>query len=177
MKWNIYWYLYRSCIRLTPGFCGPQRRNILPPSSLQLWRWGQYLPPKRSVLNLKFWNYHFFCLGRFGLFFWRLEISFLGRIGKHKSQLSGSSDNLTKRSEEIFFSLISWETMKKSHQPWRRKQYVPPKCWHLPTSPHGVITQKTNIDIFTAVRTSNLVLIPYRPSRITTVVGTASTTE
>jgi hypothetical protein len=27
-----------------------------------------------------------------------------------------------------------------------------PKRWYLPTSPHGVTTQKTNNDIFTAVR-------------------------
>jgi hypothetical protein len=27
----------------------------------------------------------------------------------------------------------------------------------LPTSPHGITTQKTNIDIFTAVKTSNLI--------------------
>jgi hypothetical protein len=24
MKWNIYWELHRSCVRLTPGFCGLQ---------------------------------------------------------------------------------------------------------------------------------------------------------
>jgi hypothetical protein len=29
--------------------------------------------------------------------------------------------------------------------------------WYLPTSPHGFTTQKSNIDIFTAVRTSNLI--------------------
>jgi hypothetical protein len=34
----------------------------------------------------------------------------------------------------------------------------PMKCWYLPTSPHGVTTQKTNTDIFTAVRISNLVM-------------------
>jgi hypothetical protein len=34
---------------------------------------------------------------------------------------------------------------------------VPPKRWYLSTSPYGVTTQKTNIDIFTAVRTSNLI--------------------
>jgi hypothetical protein len=33
---------------------------------------------------------------------------------------------------------------------------VSPKLEYLPASPHGVATQKTNIDIFTAVRTSNL---------------------
>jgi hypothetical protein len=27
---------------------------------------------------------------------------------------------------------------------WRRRQYAPPKRRYLPTSPHGVITQKTN---------------------------------
>jgi hypothetical protein len=36
-------------------------------------------------------------------------------------------------------------------QPWRWRQYVPPKCRYLPTSPHGVTTQKTNTDIFTTV--------------------------
>jgi hypothetical protein len=30
------------------------------------------------------------------------------------------------------------------------------KRWYLPSSPHGVATQKTNIDIFTPVRTSDL---------------------
>jgi hypothetical protein len=29
---------------------------------------------------------------------------------------------------------------------------------YLPTSPHGFTTQETNIDIFTAVRTSNFTL-------------------
>jgi hypothetical protein len=33
--------------------------------------------------------------------------------------------------------------------------YVSPKCWYLPMSPHGVTVQN-NIDVFTAVRTSNL---------------------
>jgi hypothetical protein len=37
---------------------------------------------------------------------------------------------------------------------WRWRQYVPPKRWFISTNPHGA--QKTNIDIFTAVRTSNL---------------------
>jgi hypothetical protein len=40
-------------------------------------------------------------------------------------------------------------------KPWRWTQYVSPKRWYLPTSPHSVTTQKTNIDIFTAVRTSH----------------------
>jgi hypothetical protein len=30
------------------------------------------------------------------------------------------------------------------------------KHWYLPASPHGSTTQKTNINIFTAMRTSNL---------------------
>jgi hypothetical protein len=34
-------------------------------------------------------------------------------------------------------------------------------CPSEPTSQHGVITQKKNIDISTAVRTSNLIKIPY----------------
>jgi hypothetical protein len=35
-------------------------------------------------------------------------------------------------------------------------QYVTLKRWCLPISPCGITTQKTNIDNFTAVRTSNL---------------------
>jgi hypothetical protein len=41
-------------------------------------------------------------------------------------------------------------------QPWGWKQYIYPKRWYLPTSLHGVTTQN-NIDILTAVRTSNLI--------------------
>jgi hypothetical protein len=33
--------------------------------------------------------------------------------------------------------------------PLRWRQYVPPKHWYLPTSPHGVTNHKTSIDIFT----------------------------
>jgi hypothetical protein len=40
-------------------------------------------------------------------------------------------------------------------QGWWR-QYVPSKRWYIPSNPHGVTTQKTNIDIFTSVRPSNL---------------------
>jgi hypothetical protein len=36
---------------------------------------------------------------------------------------------------------------------------VPPKRWYLPTSAHGVTTQETTMDIFTTVRTSNLIKI------------------
>jgi hypothetical protein len=31
--------------------------------------------------------------------------------------------------------------------PWRWRQYVPPKRWYIPTSPHGVTTKKTNMDM------------------------------
>jgi hypothetical protein len=34
---------------------------------------------------------------------------------------------------------------------------VSPKRWYLPRSSHSVATQKTNINIFTAVRTSHLI--------------------
>jgi hypothetical protein len=34
-----------------------------------------------------------------------------------------------------------------------------PKRWYLPTSPHGVTTQKTKIDIFTSVRNSNFMVM------------------
>jgi hypothetical protein len=30
-------------------------------------------------------------------------------------------------------------------EPSRLRQYVPPKRWYLPTRPHGVTTQETNI--------------------------------
>lgn len=47
----------------------------------------------------------------------------------------------------------------------------PPKNQFLPTSPHGVSVQKTNIDISTAVRTSDriqvvLSLVKYSVSHI-----------
>jgi hypothetical protein len=38
---------------------------------------------------------------------------------------------------------------------------VPLKRWHLPTSPHGTATQKTDIDNFTAVRTANPFFISF----------------
>jgi hypothetical protein len=41
-------------------------------------------------------------------------------------------------------------------QPWRWKQYVPPKRWYTTTILHGAETQKTTNFIFTAVITSNL---------------------
>jgi hypothetical protein len=41
-------------------------------------------------------------------------------------------------------------------QGWRWRQHVSPKRWYLHSSPKGVTTQETNIDIFTAVRTSDL---------------------
>jgi hypothetical protein len=41
-------------------------------------------------------------------------------------------------------------------QPWRWRHYVPSKCLYLPTSPQGLAVQKTNISIFTAVWTSDL---------------------
>jgi hypothetical protein len=42
-------------------------------------------------------------------------------------------------------------------QPRRWRQYISLKRWYLPTSLHGVITQKNIIVILTAVRTSNLI--------------------
>jgi hypothetical protein len=35
------------------------------------------------------------------------------------------------------------------------EHFVYPKRWYLPTSPHNFTTQKTNIEMFTAVRASN----------------------
>jgi hypothetical protein len=42
-------------------------------------------------------------------------------------------------------------------QPERWRQYVSPKRWYLSTSSQAVTIQKTNIDVFTAVRTSDLI--------------------
>jgi hypothetical protein len=41
-----------------------------------------------------------------------------------------------------------------------RPRKIVKKCWYLPTSLHDITTQKTNDDIFTAVRTSNLTNSP-----------------
>jgi hypothetical protein len=43
-----------------------------------------------------------------------------------------------------------------SLQPWRWVRCVSQKRWYLATRPHDVTTQKTDTDIFTAVRTSDL---------------------
>jgi hypothetical protein len=42
------------------------------------------------------------------------------------------------------------------YRSWRWRQYISPKRWYLPTRPHDVTCQKSNIDIFTAVRTSDI---------------------
>jgi hypothetical protein len=42
-------------------------------------------------------------------------------------------------------------------QSWRWRQYVPPNQLYLPTIPPDITNQKTNISIFTAVRTSDLI--------------------
>jgi hypothetical protein len=57
--------------------------------------------------------------------------------------------------------------------PWRWRHYVCLKCWCLPTSPQGITTQKTNTDIFTAMRTSNFiqVLVLLTPSSEWSVSG------
>jgi hypothetical protein len=38
----------------------------------------------------------------------------------------------------------------------RPEQKRPLQCWYLRTRPHSISTQNTNIDIFIAVRTTNL---------------------
>jgi hypothetical protein len=43
-----------------------------------------------------------------------------------------------------------------------RDSIISPKRWYLSTSPQGVTTQKTNIDIFTAERTSDLIFTLFR---------------
>jgi hypothetical protein len=44
----------------------------------------------------------------------------------------------------VFCSKINTNTNRQS---WRWKQYVPPKRWHIPTSPHAFTTQMANIYI------------------------------
>jgi hypothetical protein len=46
-----------------------------------------------------------------------------------------------------------WGTYCLHLQPWKWRQYIPLKRWYLPTSPHGVTTQKNKADVFTAVKT------------------------
>jgi hypothetical protein len=41
----------------------------------------------------------------------------------------------------------TWFEPSSELQPWRWRQCVPPKRWYPPTSPHGIISQKVNIDI------------------------------
>jgi hypothetical protein len=53
--------------------------------------------------------------------------------------------------------LYSWWPLQR----WRWRQYVPPKRWYLPTSVHSISAQKTNINIFTAVRNSNFLQVAY----------------
>lgn len=52
--------------------------------------------------------------------------------------------------------------------------YVPPERRYLPSSPHGITTQKTNLGIFTAVRTSSLLSICSYSSVTHTVIRAQS---
>jgi hypothetical protein len=62
-------------------------------------------------------------------------------------------------SYEMISAMFFWVVTLCGHQRFRETYCLepPPKCWYLPTSPYGVTTQKTSTDIFTAVRTSNLI--------------------
>jgi hypothetical protein len=53
---------------------------------------------------------------------------------------------------------------RRTTSTWR--QYVSLKCWY----PHSITNQKTNIDIFTVVRTSNLTLIMEKASTRTSIL-------
>jgi hypothetical protein len=44
-------------------------------------------------------------------------------------------------------------------KPWRWRQHVSPKRRYIPTNLHGITTQKNNINIYTSVRTSNLIIL------------------
>jgi hypothetical protein len=46
-------------------------------------------------------------------------------------------------------------SMHSSYSTLKTRQYFSPRRRYLPTGPHGVITQKTNVDILKAVKTSN----------------------
>jgi hypothetical protein len=54
--------------------------------------------------------------------------------------------------ETYCFHLQGW----RWRQPWRLRQYISPKRWHLPTSLRGAKTQKNSVIILTAVKISNL---------------------
>jgi hypothetical protein len=47
---------------------------------------------------------------------------------------------------------------ERTNSIFRARKCVPPKSWYLPTSPHGVITQKTNID---RLKTKNVLYVSH----------------
>jgi hypothetical protein len=55
-------------------------------------------------------------------------------------------------SEKYTVSIFRVESFGETYclhlQPWRWRQYVSPERWHLPTSLHGVRTQKNSIIIY-----------------------------
>jgi hypothetical protein len=49
--------------------------------------------------------------------------------------------------ESVHGGLMGVGAVLTSVQPWRWRQYVPPKSWYPPTYPHGVKPQKTTINM------------------------------
>jgi hypothetical protein len=95
------------------------------------------------------------------------KICYFVRKGKGTNlSLCPSNTSLRRRGKsQPFYRVIRWGWVvsftfqllySRENRPWRWRQYASPKRWYLPTSPHCVTTQKNNIDIFTAVRTSSI---------------------
>jgi hypothetical protein len=67
----------------------------------------------------------------------------VSRGGEDNNVLQGCCAVCTQSQVDINVS----EKHSLHHKPWRWRQYVSPKCWHLPTSLHVVTTLKINIAI------------------------------
>jgi hypothetical protein len=52
-----------------------------------------------------------------------------------------------------------WHRLHILIQPWR--WHVSPIRWYLPMSPHGIKTQRNNVDIFTGAKSANLTQSPW----------------
>jgi threonine/homoserine efflux transporter RhtA len=92
----------------------------------------------------------------------------------------GISTHVVRPVDDLSFDvgLLGWNVARISRhvlmfrrciRPWRWRQYVPQKRWYPSTSLHGVTTWKTNINIYTAMRTLNLIFWVVAPCCILAV--------
>jgi len=85
----------------------------------------------------------------------------------HKSNMERPGHEPGLRVQKPVTNRLSHATAKMSMLVFslrRWRQYVPPKRFCVPTSPHGVTIQKTNNNTLSSARTSNLT--KYRKTRI-----------